>query len=164
MATKFTPRKQSGCTKALWILFVIFVSFVGVLGSVRLISLSMRTSWRTDLGSTFPTACGSWAAGNGCTRVTLEKDGCTRPDKISTENGLIVSSTDDELINGVIASCVDDLSGAKLMSPDNFESSKKSSQTVHVTVNSFFLGFIDDLYIVSEPSEDNQTRELSMQS
>ena len=159
-----TPRKQACWVKPLWLLLIAFTVLVSFLAVIRIAALSSRSGWRSDQGSSFPEACGSWAEANGCTRVTMKQDGCIRPEKIVSENSLILPTGNDALVNSVIAGCIDDLSGAKLMSPDNFASSQQSSQTVHVTVNSFFFGFLDDLYLVVDPNTNSLVKRLSMQS
>ena len=70
-------------------LFVTLIVIIGLLGLVRLLALCMRTEWRSDLGDNFPDACGEWAKSNGCTRIEVENDQCTRPDKIVSENSII---------------------------------------------------------------------------
>ena len=80
----------------------------------------MRTGWRNDLGTTFPSACGSWAEAMGCTRIMLEKNSCVRAKQIPEQNTLILNSDDDNLVNGVIATCANSLGGAKIMSPDDY--------------------------------------------
>ena len=50
------------------------------------------------------------------------------------------------------------------MSPDYFADSIINGQTIHVTVNSFFFGFLDDLYIMSTDGGSEVERYLTMQS
>ena len=53
------------------------------------------------------------------------------------------------------------------MSPDYFADSLINGKTIHVTVNSFFFGFLDDLYIISEDAGGSipmLNRYLTMQS
>ena len=59
------------CRKLIWVLYVTSIVCLGLLAFARLFALCRRTSWRSDLDGAFPTACGSWAEANGCTRVTL---------------------------------------------------------------------------------------------
>ena len=158
------PRKQSCFVKPLWILYVILTVIVASFAVIRIFAFSMRSGWRSDLGSSFPDACGSWAIDSGCTRISLYENSCTRPESITTENAIVLKSNNDQLINGIIARCIDDLSGAKLMSPDNFADSFINGKTIHVTVNSFFFGFLDDLYIMSTDGGSVVERYLTMQS
>ena len=51
-----------------------------------------------------------------------------------------------------IKQCLPDISrGAKLMSPDDLTSLDSFGDVIHVTVNSMFFGFIDDMYIIVNP-------------
>ena len=81
--------------------------FVGTMVFSRLISLLRRIRWRNDLGNEFPEACGDWAENRGCTRVTLNEDGCTRAEDIAMENSLIFNVIGaDRLLNTQIDQCV----------------------------------------------------------
>lgn len=64
--------KNNRWHRILWIIYVCFIVFIGTLAFVRMIALFRRVSWRNDLDGQFPSACGSWAAKNGCTRVVLD--------------------------------------------------------------------------------------------
>ena len=64
------PKKPHICQTILWMLYVSLVGAVGLLGFIRLFALLMHIEWRNDLDDTFPIACGDWAIGDGCTRVT----------------------------------------------------------------------------------------------
>ena len=68
---------------------------IGLLALIRLSSLLGQSGWRNDLGEAFPSACGDWAEAQGCTRVTLEEAGCTRPDKIEQENSIVFPAKDN---------------------------------------------------------------------
>ena len=83
------PIKSRKCQVVLWVLYLVLVVLIGLFALARLLSLVMRASWRDDLDGKFPEACGDWAADMGCTRVTLEKAGCTRPEEIVDENSLV---------------------------------------------------------------------------
>ena len=51
------------------------------------------------------------------------------------------------------------------MKPSDYASSDSTSTTVHVTVNSFFFGFIDDLYFLTYPyGQQSSQRAIKMQS
>ena len=52
------------------------------------------------------------------------------------------------------------------MSPRDLDDSDENNQLIHVTFNSALFGFLDDMYIISEPYElDNKAvRKLSIQS
>lgn len=92
--------KQNRWHRILWIIYICFIVFIGTLAFVRMIALFRRISWRNDLDGAFPTACGSWAAKNGCTRVTLEESGCTRQKSIPSQNSLIFNVQNvDRLLN-----------------------------------------------------------------
>ena len=116
-----------------------------------MISLLRRDKWRDDLDGKFPSACGAWSENNGCTRVTLEQSGCVRAKSISTENSLIFSINVDRLLNTQIEQCVDEITGSKLMSPDNLSSRNDYGSLIHVSFNSGLFGFIDDMYMTTEP-------------
>ena len=55
------------------------------------------------------------------------------------------------MLNGMLSYCVFQQPGFKLMSPYRLADSAQNGVTIHVTVNSLFFGFIDDLYILSQP-------------
>ena len=88
-------KKASKCHSFLWMLYVTLVVTIWLLGFVRLVSLFMRIRWRNDLDGVFPSACGDWAIGDGCTRVTLRDAGCTRPGDIVSENSLVFPLKDN---------------------------------------------------------------------
>ena len=52
------------------------------------------------------------------------------------------------------------------MSPKDLSSSKQHNELIHITVSSAFVGFIDDMYMITEEVEiDGKTeRVLSLQS
>ena len=113
-----------------WCTFFTFTIIMGLVAFARLLSLCMRMEWRNDLGSKFPDSCGDWAESDGCTRISLYKDGCTRaksiPDKYSIMYGYGVSA---EEINHNISECVDrNLSGGKIIYPDDLSRSKNPSK------------------------------------
>ena len=98
--------KSSTRNKTLWIIYICLVVFIGALSFVRLIALFRRIKWRNDLDDTFPSACGSWAAEHGCTRVTLEESGCVRAKDIPAQNSVIFDINVDRLLNTQISQCV----------------------------------------------------------
>ena len=151
-------------------LYVALVVSVGLLGFARLFVLCRRMEWRNDLVSDtmssifhnnpalfgFPTACGDWAEADGCTRIDAiatgktQTDpyvfqGCVRPKEIPDENTIVFSPTKDDWYKDV-ESCINDLAGAKIMTGTS--ESDLVSKVIHVTVNSFFFGFMDDMYIL----------------
>ena len=130
-------------------LYVCLVGLVSILAGVRLFSLTLRAPWRKGLDGAFPEACGSWALKDGCTRVALSAAQCTRPEDITTENSIVFNTDDDLKLNSEIAKCIQDLGGARLMSPRGLEEKNEFGLTVHVTVNSLFFGFVDDLYLTT---------------
>ena len=77
-----------------------------------------------------------------------------RTDDIDANNSIIFPATDnkpDDMYKQ-IEQCIPDISGgAKLMSPDDLTSMDSFNEVIHVTVNSMFFGFIDDLYIIVKP-------------
>ena len=82
-------KTHSVWSKILWVLFVILVTgVIPPLAFARLMALWRRKHWRMDQNK-FPSACGSWAEANGCTRITLDEAGCVRPIDILTENQII---------------------------------------------------------------------------
>ena len=135
----------------LWVIYICLTVFVAILGIVRIIALTDRMHWRDTVDGVFPQACGDWAEANGCTRITLEESGCTRPLEIPTENSIVFETADDEEFNNSIASCINDLTGAKVISPAGFSSSSAHEALVHVAINSVIFGFIDDLYLITQP-------------
>ena len=147
--------------------------FVGTLVFVRFVSLFRRISWRKGLNGEFPAACGSWAASNGCTRVVLEESGCTRAQNIPNDYTIVFSTQGvDRLLNTQISQCVQELKGAKLMSPRDLDDLNTSGNLIHITFNSAIFGFIDDMYMQTEPlagaalaqGEESSDREVKMQS
>ena len=151
-------------------IYVCFISSIGVLGFIRLVSLLRRVKWRDDLDDFFPVACGDWSVPNGCTRVTLEQSGCERAKDITTENSLIFNVGGvDRLLNTQIEQCVEDVDGAKLMSPSDLSSNDEHGYLIHVSFNSGVFGFIDDMYMqteifVPEGHSSKNWRSLSIQS
>ncbi len=133
----------------LWVLYICLTVFVLLLGAVRIIALTDHIHWRESVNGVFPTACGDWAEADGCTRITLEESGCTRPLEIPTENSIVFETADDVEFNNSIASCINGLVGAKVISPAGFSSSSAHEALVHVAINSVIFGFIDDLYLIT---------------
>ena len=123
---------------------------IALFGILRISDLFRREKWRNNLNNEFPDACGSWSVPNGCTRVTLDQAGCERVGSIPEKNSLIFNTNIDRLLNTQIQACVDDIQGSKLMSPEDLSSSAESDNLIHVTFNSGFFGFIDDMYIITE--------------
>lgn len=122
-----------------------------MLAFVRVYALCDHMGWRSNVEGQFPTNCGYWAIDNGCTRVSLEQSGCTRPLGIVTENSVIFQTKDDEDLNHNIAICINKLTGAKLIGPEGLSESIGTKQLVHVAINSVIFGFIDDLYLMTYP-------------
>ena len=135
--------------KVAWIIYICFILFISAMAFVRLICLFRRIEWRNDLGNTFPASCGDWASEHGCTRVTLEADGCMRPGSITTSNSLVFDENVDRLLNTQIEMCINTLDGAKLMNPDNLSKMDTHNNLIHVTFNSAIFGFLDDMYIIT---------------
>ena len=132
-------------------LYVCLIVVIGLMGFIRLFALCRRTHWRNDLDGQFPAACGSWAEKDGCTRIALEENECTRPKDIETQNSIIFNDlVSDSKFYDELEKCVQNLSGARLMTPDDL-SSKETNTLIHVSVNSMFFGFIDDMYMILEP-------------
>ena len=131
-------------------MYICFIAILGTMSFARLISLFRRVKWRNDLDGQFPEACGSWAQEHGCTRVTLESSGCTRPKEISKNNSLIFDINVDRILNTQIDACVKTIDGAKLMSPSDLKTSDEHGQLIHVAFNSAFFGFIDDMYLITD--------------
>ena len=136
--------------KVLWVIYIAGIVFIGTLAFVRMIALFRRIKWRNSLDDTFPTACGDWAIEHGCTRVTLEQAGCTRPRDIATSNSIVFNVNNvDRLMNSQIAQCIDSIKGAKLMHPGNLSTMDTHNELIHVTFNSAIFGFIDDMFMIS---------------
>ncbi len=135
--------------KVAWIIYICFILFISAMAFVRLVCLFRRIEWRNDLDNTFPPACGDWASEHGCTRVTLEADGCKRPGNIPTSNSLVFDENVDRLLNTQIEMCINTIDGAKLMEPDNLSKEDTHNNLIHVTFNSAIFGFIDDMYIIT---------------
>lgn len=162
-------KKTHRWSRILWIIYICFIVLIGTMSFVRLVSLFRRIKWRNDLDDQFPTACGNWSESHGCTRVTLESAGCTRPEEITKENSLIFQVNVDRLLNTQIYECVKSIDGAKLMHPSDLNESDENNQLIHVTFNSAIFGFIDDMFIITEvyqPSDPTalESRNLKIQS
>mmetsp|Transcript_34746 Transcript_34746/g.45714 ORF Transcript_34746/g.45714 Transcript_34746/m.45714 type:complete len:80 (+) Transcript_34746:339-578(+) len=65
-----------------WIIFVVYSSFIAIMAFLRVLSLTMHSGWRSELGDAFPEDCGSWAKDDGCTRIEAHADRCVRPEII----------------------------------------------------------------------------------
>ena len=103
--------------------YMFFLGFITVLSFLRLFSVFMHMKWRKELYGEFPTECGDWAVDNGCTRVQLEAAGCVRAKDIVTENSIIFEEvTDENELNSAISDCIEGMTDAKIMSPNNLES------------------------------------------
>ena len=153
--------------RVLWLIYCGLVIFIGLLAFVRLCSLLYRIRWRNDLDGNFPSDCGDWAKKCGCTRVVLDKDQCVRTDDISTNYAIAfnVGENDDRVLNGRIAECVDKNHSSKLISPRGLKTSTKSGELIHISWTSAVFGFLDDMYIMTEPdSTDPNIRILNIQS
>ena len=75
----------------------------------------------------------------------------------------------DRLLNTQIEQCVEDVDGAKLMSPSDLSSNDEHGYLIHVSFNSGVFGFIDDMYMqteifVPEGHTSKNWRSLSIQS
>ena len=80
-----------------------------------------------------------------------------RTDDINTDNSIVFPATDDKPndMYKQIVECIPDISGgAKLMSPSDLTSLDSYNEVIHVTVNSMFFGFIDDMYIIVKPYDN----------
>jgi hypothetical protein len=97
---------MSTCTIILFLIYFISIILVTICAFARFSSLLSRYSYRENL-TTFPEACGSWSVENGCTRVSLFADQCTRPGDITTD-GLsnIFNVTEAIVVNDKINICV----------------------------------------------------------
>ena len=167
---KEEQKKNHRWSRILWIVYICFIVLIGAMAFARLVSLLRRIRWRNDLDGKFPNSCGSWSEDSGCTRVTLESSGCTRAKDITSHNSLIFDVNVDELLNTQIKECVNGIEGAKLMFPRDLDSSNEYDQLIHVTFDSALFGFIDDMYMITEPytlvtsTETKEARLLSIQS
>ena len=107
----------------LWILYCFGVGWILFMALLRLASLTIHGDFRKniDTSDTFPSACGSWAAANGCTRLTLQASGCVRQD--SPDYDLLTYSnswtTAPATLNYELAQCIDKADGAKLEYPED---------------------------------------------
>jgi len=106
---------------------------------VRLVLIS-----RSDLVdlTTFPSACSSWAIKQGCTRIALQVDECTRPEKIPAEFPSIVLQP-SATVPKAIRQCVLAIPSAEIIY------SSTDSTYMHATIQSFFFGFWDDFYVTT---------------
>ena len=157
--------KSNAWQQVLWFIYVIFIVLLMCISVLRTMSLIKRSPWRKDLDGQFPEACGKWAI-NGCTRVVLPAQECTRPEDITFQNTIIIDTTLDLQLNKEIADCVGAIGGAKLKSPDNLSTMNTNSQLIHISVTSTFFGFLDDMYMWTEPITVNgkEQRYIQMQS
>ena len=73
----------------------------------------------------------------------------------------------DRLLNTQIDQCINSITGAKLMSPDDLSTSNSHNDLIHVTFNSALFGFIDDLYMITNlytsPSDSSNSVTLNRQ-
>ena len=141
---------------------------LSLMAFVRIFVLSRRVEWRNNLEE-FPTACGDWAAQCGCTRLTLAKEGCVRTGDLATTSTIVLDvGSDDELLNQRIVKCTHNISGAKLHSPSGLRHESNPVGLIHVTFQSTFMGFIDDMfmqtYILSDPIGVSNSRVVDIQS
>ena len=123
-----------------------------------------RASWRNSL-ETFPTGCGDWAL-EGCTRLVLTEAECVRPGGLENTNTIVFDvGGQDELLYTKIDNCVNILEGAKLQDPKNLRQLTSTGELIHVTFQSKFFGFLDDMYLFTyiDPSF-TQRRVVNMQS
>ena len=155
--------------KLFWVLYCIFVVMLFLLTFLRIFVLCRRTEWRSDLNDEFPTECGEWAAAAGCTRLVMEKEsmkgGCVKTGDLASEYEIVFEVDGDKSLNGNIQTCIDNTPGAKLHSPSTIDQIDTLLPQVHVTFQSSFFGFIDDMYI--KTSDNNLhvgSRTVSMQS
>lgn len=134
----------------------------------RIVVLFRRISWRNSLDGQFPSACGSWAEAKGCTRVVLDQSGCVRAESIPQDNTIIIDTVLDKPLNNQISLCVDEIPGGKLMSPKDLSKSNTHGNLIHISVNSAIMGFIDDMYMITEvytnPVTGKSQRLISLQS
>ena len=162
--------EKSTCVKKLvWVLYIIYVVMLFLLTFLRIFVLCRRTEWRGELNDEFPTECGPWAAAAGCTRLVMQKesaeDGCVKTGDLASEYAIVFEVDGDKSLNGNIQTCIDNTPGAKLHSPDTIDQIDTVLAQVHVTFQSSFFGFIDDMYIKTSDNNLHQgSRTVSMQS
>ena len=163
--------KPSCLKRIVWVLYVIYGVILFFLMFIRLFVLCRRTEWRSDLNDAFPAECGDWAAKDGCTRLVMDAEGaqggCVKVGDLPTEDYIILDVGGDDLnFNGQIQKCIDGISGSKLHSPSTIDDISTTLPQVHITFQSAFFGFLDDMYLMTAKSEGytDQIRTLSMQS
>ena len=72
----------------IWIFYIISILLLAFFAYLRICTLSKHKDWRDnviDSSDPFPTACGDWAAKDGCTRLVLEADGCAKTGNLREE-------------------------------------------------------------------------------
>jgi len=141
------------CCTCLEIFLVIFVT---ILVLERFVSLTIR-----DVNfKTFPSECSSWAT-LGCTRIVLNKNGCTRPEDIPKTYSTVFEYKSEADLNQNLMACVDDVNGGALYD----KSGSGLNQLLHITAQRPIFGFLDDMYVGTKKYNNNlNIVEVSTQS
>ena len=135
--------QQKQCVKKVfWLIYAIYLIFLGFMTLVRLFAVSSHKSWRDDVGDTIPATCGDWSVEMGCTYISNLESKCVRAGDIPSEFTVdFDASTTCEQLTSVISDCADSLPHFKI------NSDVKCDSVIHMTIESVFFGFIDDMYI-----------------
>ena len=139
--------KKPCVEKSIWATYVCLMIILFLMTFARVFVLCRRTDWRHNL-EVFPTECGDWAAKGGCTRLVLAELGCVKTGDLNTTNTIVINvGGEDTTLNAKIAECADGISDAKLQSPGHLRTLSTHGNLVHITWQSVFFGFIDDMYV-----------------
>ena len=140
--------------KSAWCGYICAGILLFLLMFVRIFVLCRRTEWRSDLNDHFPTECGDWSAKDGCTRLVLAEagspTGCVKTGDLADKYDIVFDVGGEDLVlNKQIQTCVDSISGSKLHSPGDIDQINTLLPQVHITFQSSFFGFIDDMYVTT---------------
>lgn len=141
----FCDKCCCGCFRPFLEGFFFFIVTIIVAERISITSDQSRFDF-----TSFPTACSDWAV-DGCTRITLKKEGvdqgCLRPEDIpdTLEINFKWMNNLDEIINTCMT---DKVPGSKQQSQSYVATEQSfTSYYSHYTVLTPTFGFMDDFYI-----------------
>ena len=145
--------------------YICLMIMLGLLTYARVFVLCRRADWRNNL-EVFPTECGDWSTQGGCTRLVLPELGCVKTGDLNTTSTIVIDvGGDDTTLNARIAECTDGSSGAKLHTPAHLKTLSTYGNLIHITWQSVFFGFIDDMYVSTYVAPNNvESRVINFQS
>ena len=92
----------------------------------------------------------------------LDASGCNKAGNLIVANTIIIDTFYDLSLNKNIEDCANEITGAKVISPKNLSQSNENNQLIHVSVTSAFFGFLDDMYIITEPYTNANNQEMRL--